>query len=448
MKDTPMLFHVSDHETASRRLRRHVLTLLFAVACPGLAFAQDGRDRAATSNAAAGSAADSASQAVPTVESEPRFIQQSIDYATKVFGNGDSAAAPKNGFYVDFSNMITGSGLISAGPGYRHSVWDGKARIDVSAATSWHLYQMAQARLEFPEIASGHVTLGVQAMYRDATQVDYFGIGNDFNAIRSQYQLKTTDVVGYAAARPAEWLSVGAEFGWLKRPEISTASGTFNPGYPSSQIVYPTDPAMNLALQPNFLRSELSVMANTLDSRSHPTSGGLYRAAVNRYTDQDRGTFTFSQYEVEGVQMVPVVGSRLLLGLHAWTVFTDLSNGHQVPFYLMPTIGGNNTLRAFDDFQFHDLNTVVATAELRLALMTHVDLAGFYDAGNVASRYTDLNFGHTSIGAGLRLHTQRATFGRLDVAHGSEGWQFMFRTTDPFKLSRVTRRLAAIPFTP
>ena len=54
----------------------------------------------------------------------------------------------------------------------------------------------------------------------------------------------------------------------------------------------------------------------------------------------------------------------------------------------------------------------------------------------------------TVVGAGLRLHTRRQTFARLDVARGSEGWRLVFRVTDPLDLSRVSRRLVAAPFVP
>jgi len=205
---------------------------------------------------------------------------------------------------------------------------------------------------------------------------------------------------------------------------------------------------MSAASQPDFVHSELSVTANTLDSRSHPTEGGLYRAALTSYLDRAAGTYSFNQYEGEVVQMVPVVDRRVLLGLHGWTVFTDTLADHLVPFYLMPSIGGNNTLRAYDDFQFHERNTIVVSAELRVALSPHLDLAGFYDAGNVAARFGDLNFDKTSIGSGLRFHLRNTTMGRVDVAHGTEGWRVIFRTTDPFQLSRVTRRTAAVPFMP
>jgi hypothetical protein len=54
--------------------------------------------------------------------------------------------------------------------------------------------------------------------------------------------------------------------------------------------------------------------------------------------------------------------------------------------------------------------------------------------------------GKTSVGTGIRLHTGTTTFARLDVAYGSEGWGLVFRTSDPLRLARLTRRVAAVPF--
>jgi hypothetical protein len=308
---------------------------------------------------------------------------------------------------------------------------------------------MVQGRFEFPDLATGHLAIGAQAMYQDNTQVNYFGIGNDaVFADQTQYRLKTSDVVAYATVRPRPWFSFGGSSGWLFSPQVRLTAGTFSPGYPESQVVYPNDPGLNQNYEPDYLHSGVAAMADTLDSHSHPTGGGLYRGAANFFSDRSAGTFSFTQYEAEGLQMVPLVGKHLVLGLHAWTVFSGVPDGRQLPVYLMPSIGGNNTLRGFRSYQFHDQNSLVANAELRLALLTHVDLAGFYDAGNVAARYADLNFQKTSFGAGLRLHTRHSTFARLDVAHGTEGWQVYVRTADPFKFARVTRHVASIPFNP
>src|SRR5262249_25857497 len=72
--------------------------------------------------------------------SDPAIITDTIDYFNQRFGEG--SAKPKNGFYPESSNMLTGSGWVSAGPGYRHYFSDDQILLDTSAAVSWHLYKM------------------------------------------------------------------------------------------------------------------------------------------------------------------------------------------------------------------------------------------------------------------------------------------------------------------
>jgi hemolysin activation/secretion protein len=119
-----------------------------------------------------------------------------------------------------------------------------------------------------------------------------------------------------------------------------------------------------------------------------------------------------------------------------------------VPFYLQPSLGGPTTLRSFTDYRFRDDNMLVANAEIRLALMTHLDLAVFADAGNVAARPGDLDLDKRSYGGGFRLHTRRETFAMLDVGTGDDGWLVSFRLKDPLGFGRIKRRALLVPFVP
>jgi outer membrane protein assembly factor BamA len=195
-----------------------------------------------------------------------------------------------------------------------------------------------------------------------------------------------------------------------------------------------------LSQQPSYAYRELSVAVDTRDHRSRPTRGGLYRAGWVGYSNEGDGPFSFGRSDVEGAQFV--------LAAHGWLVTSHTSDGKAVPFYLLPSLGGNNTLRAYSDFRFHDRHLLLANAEARLALFTHVDAAVFVDAGNVAPRVGDLNLDKTAVGVGLRVHTRESTFARFDVAYGEEGWRCLFRMNDPLHLSRIARRTAAIPFVP
>jgi outer membrane protein assembly factor BamA len=200
--------------------------------------------------------------------------------------------------------------------------------------------------------------------------------------------------------------------------------------------------------QPTFVHSEASITADTRDFPGHTIRGALYRAAAARYSDRDTGLFSFRRYEAEAAQFVPLADSRVVLALHGWLVGSETDEGDVVPFYLLPSLGGSNSLRAYTDYRFHDRNMLLVNAEARVAMMTHVDAAVFFDAGNVGARMSDLNLDKRAYGFGLRMHSRRQTFARLDVAHGDEGWRFFFRLTDPLNLARLSRLTAAVPFIP
>jgi outer membrane protein assembly factor BamA len=202
--------------------------------------------------------------------------------------------------------------------------------------------------------------------------------------------------------------------------------------------------------QPNFLHAETFVMVDTRDHRGHPTSGGVYRTGWSVYSDRNNAVFTSQRYEAEAAQFIPIAASRVVFALHAWFVASATATSNVVPFYLMPSLGGANTLRAYTAYRFHDRNLALVNAEARVPLFTHVDVAAFGDAGNVAARVSGLGLAKRSYGAGLRVHTGKgATLGRLDLARGGdEGWVVVARMNDPLRFGRLTSRLVAIPFAP
>jgi len=381
------------------------------------------------------------------VLNDPKVLTSALDLARDKLGDGQGE--PKNGWYPEVSNIVTGAGWVAAGPGYRRLFSDGRVLFDASAAISWHLYKMAQGRVELPKLADGRLAVGVQGMWQDETQVNYFGLGSDaIEDDRSQYRFQTHDVVGYATYQPRRSVALSGEFGWLGRPDVGAPAGSFRGDFPDTRDAFPTDPAVGLDTQPSLLHSEAAVTADTRNHRGYPTSGFVYRAALTHYMDRSDGAFSFREYEAEGLQLVPLVERKWILVLHGWTVAGDVPGGHEIPFYLLPALGGYTTLRAYHNFQFHDTNLLVVNAESRLRLTPHIDMAVFADAGNVARRFADLNLDKTSYGGGLRLHTQTTNIGRVDVAYGDEGWRVLFSTIEPFRLARIRRHVATMPFMP
>lgn len=373
---------------------------------------------------------------------EPDAIQRVVLFGDRHFANGELT----EGWYVNSFNMIPGAGWLSVGPGYRRWYSQDRVFADASGAISWRGYKTAQARVEFPRLARSRLLAGAQVRYQDSPQLAFFGDGpQSLESNRSEYRLTSTNVVGYATFRPVAWLGIGANVGWLS-PSIRARGGFFQRDNPDTRVLFPDNPVFAAADEPAFIHSEASVTADTRDFAGRPTRGGLYRAALADYSDRDAGMFSFRRFEVEGAQFVPFAGSRVVLALHGWLVGSDATNGNVVPFYLQPSLGGHNSLRGFADYRFHDRNLLLVNAETRFAMMTHVDAAVFLDAGNVAARVGDLNLSRRSYGVGLRVHSRRQTFARLDLARSREGWRFVVQLTDPLNLARLTRRTAMVPF--
>jgi hypothetical protein len=370
-----------------------------------------------------------------------------FNFAEKYF-KGDTGEKSAGWFPV-FKTSVTGDGWISLGAGYRTPVLQRRGWLEASAAYSWRGYKVADAGFEMPDVGGSRVSLGTHVHWQDLTQVQYFGAGPDSSqALRSDYGLSTTEVIGFATYQPREDLSLEARVGRVSRPDLSSSSGPFDRGYPDAMLIFRDEPGFDQIEQPGFLHTQVSATADTRHHKGLPRRGGVYRAAASVYSDRDDGRFSFRRYELEALHAVPLSPVRWTLVFHGWSAFSDTTGDSEVPAYMLPSLGGSTTLRSFADYRFHDRHVLLLSAESRWALFDHVDVAVFADSGGVAARVRDLGLEEISYGVGLRVHIRSTTIGRVDVAHGREGLRFLFRLNDPFRLNRLSRRNAAIPFVP
>ncbi len=101
-------------------------------------------------------------------------------------------------------------------------------------------------------------------------------------ANESQYQMQSIDTVAYATLRPVPSLALAGEFGFLRRPDILSPGGhvqAVTARRPSRS--FRTTLASPSRSSPTTCTAEVSLTSDTRDRRSRPTSGGLYRAAVD-----------------------------------------------------------------------------------------------------------------------------------------------------------------------
>ena len=123
-----------------------------------------------------------------------------------------------------------------------------------------------------------------------------------------------------------------------------------------------------------------------------------------------------------------------MFALHLQGNYTFAKEGQAVPFYLQPTLGGNDDLRGFQRYRFYANNSFYATLEHRWHSFSGMDVAIFVDAGKVANEARllyreDLRY---SGGIGFRFKLREKVIMRIDQAYGNEGYRFMWTFNNIF----------------
>jgi hypothetical protein len=348
-----------------------------------------------------------------------------------------------DGLHPVTGGMIPGTG-IAIGPGYRHHLFGNRAVVDASGEVSASQSRIMRSQLEWPRFFTDRVSVGAELKYQDFTQVNFFGIGDSApKTSQTNYRLRDVDVLGFAALRPKSWLSIESRVGVLKGVAIGAPTSALHPsiGDRFDELTAP-----GLTWQPDFLHADASVAIDTQDVPGYATSGGRYRLSIASFHDQDHARYSFRRLDADAAHYIPLFHRSWVLVLHGRAVLSQSAAGQEVPFYLLPTLGGSNTLRGFADYRFRDRNLLLFNAEYRWPLFRALDGALFCDAGTVAptAQALSMRHAHADCGAGARLHTTRRTLVRVDVARGAEG----IRTSVGFTTPLGAPSRTVVPYAP
>jgi len=120
----------------------------------------------------------------------------------------------------------------------------------------------------------------------------------------------------------------------------------------------------------------------------------------------------------------------------------DTVNGHNIPFYERPMLGGETTLRAFGQNRFIDDTALALNFEERIPVrqqkildyLLELEVAPFLDVGRVMSGLSvkDLKDFQVNPGLGLRVLAKPNVVGRFDIAYGRDGVNFFVGLDYPF----------------
>jgi hypothetical protein len=324
-------------------------------------------------------------------------------------------------WYVTLGNLMPSSGL-APGAGYRGILGD-VARFNVRGAWSIRNYTLAEGVIEVP-FADERFEVAGFARWRDGSQLPFYGVSDEsLKDQRTSYALQTVDLGGTATLRPSRWFSVGAGAGALL-----LENGVGKGRYQSIETVFDPSAAPGLLASPDYFHAEATAAIDWRESEGYTRRGGYYALTVHRYDNRSDNLYTFNEVEANVQQFLPLMNEHWVIALRGQFRTTDLASDQQVPYFLLPSLGGSTTLRSYPDGRFRDRHALLLSGEYRWIPGRFLDMALFVDAGKVAARRADIDLGdlRRSYGIGARFHAPAATVVRTEVAHGREGYRFHF----------------------
>lgn len=249
---------------------------------------------------------------------------------------------------------------------------------------------------------------------------EFYGVGNDTPNESETYTDEGTALALDYLLRIVPRLRVGAGFVYAASSitetqgdgELADAS---IPGSSGGQVA-------GLGLRLNF---------DSRDNINYPRRGGLYDFSWHVYGNALGADFELNTVGLDLRQYVPLAERHLF----ALRVLGSTSGGN-VPFQLMPSLGGQNLMRGYFAGRFRDRKAVSAQCEVRLAVWRRLGSTIFGSFGQVAARDEPLavNRLHYAYGFGLRvlLVRQEGLNLRFDWGFGEDQSGFYFGLGEAF----------------
>jgi len=333
------------------------------------------------------------------------------------------ASFGRDGVHPKFGSLATGSGF-ALGAGYlNRRLLNREGALNVWGAVSLKKYWAVQGSFDMPSLAGDWLTFGAYARHQDYPQEDFFGVGPDSNRDdHTKFKIVNSMAGGRVGVKPDPKLAIRGGVEYFRH---DLAPGR-NRALPSIEARFTDETAAGLGLARNFLRPYVSLEYDYRQPR-YARKGGWYRLEASRFADST-DEFTFNRVDVDLRQFASILAERRVLAARLYVSTSEPAPGARVPFYLMPTLGGHDSLRGFRDYRFRGPHAILTQAEYRFEVWSGLDAALFYDAGKVALRRSNLNFKDLEhdYGFGFRFNTDNGTVLRIDAGFGSSDGKHLY----------------------
>ncbi|HJU41341.1 MAG TPA: BamA/TamA family outer membrane protein [Vicinamibacterales bacterium] len=322
---------------------------------------------------------------------------------------------PRDGFGVRLG-IENGPGF-SLGPSWRTSnALGGAMQIAAFGAVSIAGDHQVTASVALPRLAGSRLALGAEAEGTHLARERFYGAG--MGSAR-------TDVAAFALDQRRIMMDATLSLSqWL---QISARAGTLNTGTVESTAGAGSDHAFRVV--------SLSAAVDARDVPGNPRAGGRYAVAAHRYSAAPQHPYSFTRVDTEVEQHLSFWKRQRVITLRALASTALTADGHTVPFYLQPALGGSRVLRGFVDDRFRDRSLLALQAEYGWDLTPFISSVVFYETGAVGSALRNIRSRdfRGDYGLGFRFGSARTVAFRTDVAFGSgEGTRLTMRFNHAF----------------
>ena len=327
-----------------------------------------------------------------------------------------------------FQNAYKGGGF-APGVGYTQHL-SPYSTLDVRGSYSIRSYKLAEAEFVSPRLFHRRGELSIIGGWKEATQVGFYGLGMDTSSSqRANFAFQQPYAGARLTLRPTRRMLT-------LRGGMDVSHWSFiDPGGTSPAVddVYTPESLAGVGSDTTYLHSAASVGFDWRPAAAYTHRGGYYGITVHDYRDND-SRFGFRQLDYDVIQHVPLLRDTWVVSLHGLASTAWDKDDQEIPFYMLPSLGGGSNLRGYSSWRFRDRNSLLLQAEWRIIVNRFVDTAVFYDTGKVAAHARDLDFTglEHDYGFGARFHTPFATVLRIDVARSTEGTSLVFSTSPVF----------------
>jgi hypothetical protein len=326
----------------------------------------------------------------------------------------------RDGWTPRIGTIASGSG-VAFGSTWQQPVMNGAMRFTTDAMYSVRGYYTLEVGAFATPFGKRPIVIGGRVRQEGFPQEDFYGVGPNSNMDdRTSYRREGLDMSGYVTFAPRPWLTIETSAGFL---DMQVSPGT-DKNFASIEQRFDAARAPGLGADGDMVHAGVLIDADRRDDDFFPRAGGRYIASVTAFHGlaDFRDDFTRADIDLRKYFAVPGTTSHAI-AIRGQFAFSGGAGDSNVPFYMLPRLGGSSTLRAYETSRFTDKNAMVLAAEYRYLMTKKIQLVGFVEGGQVAPRLSAFDFPtfKTSYGAGVRYRIKDHAVVRVDFARGLEG---------------------------